>query len=305
VGKERKLIHVIGDDRKLNKERLEALAGVEQVLIILKPYKLASREFHPADTVVTVDGVRIGGKEIVLMAGPCTIESEKQIVEIARLLKKNGAHVLRGGAFKPRTSPYAFQGLGEKGLKYLRRAKQETGLVTVTEVMDTAEVDLVARYADILQIGTRNMQNYKLLKAVGKTRKPVLLKRGMTAYFDEFLMCAEYILSEGNPNVILCERGIRTFADHTRNTLDLNIVPVLKYTTHLPVIVDPSHGTGVRRIVRPMARAAVASGADGLMLEVHTNPERSLSDAAQTIDIPEFAQIAADVRGISMVLGRA
>ncbi len=305
IGKERKLIMVIGDERKLNVERIKALLGVEEVHPILKPYKQASREFHPEDTVIKVDDVSIGGSKIVIMAGPCAIESEKQIIEIAYKVKEKGGNILRGGAFKPRTSPYAFQGLGEKGLKYLKKAKKETGLVTISEVMDTAEVSLVAKYVDILQIGTRNMQNYKLLKAVGKTRKPVLLKRGMASYFDEFLMSAEYILSEGNQNVILCERGIRTFVEYTRNTLDLNIIPVLKSMTHLPVIVDASHGTGIRKIVRPMSRAAIAAGADGLIVETHTQPEKSVSDAAQTVDPEEFGRIVEESRAIARVIGRS
>lgn len=304
VGKERKLIMVIGDERKLNLELVKAFPGVEEVHPILKPYKQASREFHPEDTVIKVDNVAIGGPEVIVMAGPCAIESEKQIIEIAHLVKERGGHILRGGAFKPRTSPYAFQGLGEKGLQYLKKAKKETGLVTISEVMDTAEVALVAKYVDILQIGTRNMQNFKLLKAVGKTRKPVLLKRGMSSYFDEFLMSAEYIMSEGNQNVILCERGIRTFVEYTRNTLDLNIIPVLKSTTHLPVVVDASHGTGIRKIVRPMSRAAVAAGADGIVIETHTHPEKSVSDAAQTVDLDEFGRIVAESKAIARVIGR-
>jgi 3-deoxy-7-phosphoheptulonate synthase len=304
VGKERKLVMVIGDERKLNIEIVKALPGVEDVHPILKPYKQASREFHPDDTVIKVDNVSIGGPEVIVMAGPCAIESEKQIIEIAHLVKERGGHILRGGAFKPRTSPYAFQGLGEKGLKYLKKAKEETGLVTISEVMDTAEVALVAKYVDILQIGTRNMQNFKLLKAVGKTRKPVLLKRGMSSYFDEFLMSAEYIMSEGNYNVILCERGIRTFVEYTRNTLDLNIIPMLKAMTHLPVVVDASHGTGVRKIVRPMSRAAIAAGADGIVVETHTNPEKSVSDAAQTVDLEEFGRIVTESKAIARVIGR-
>jgi 3-deoxy-7-phosphoheptulonate synthase len=304
VGKERKLILVIGDERKLNLEHIQALSGVENVHAILKPYKMASREFHPENTVIKVKNAEIGGNNIVFMAGPCAIESEKQIIGIAEKVKKAGCQILRGGAFKPRTSPYAFQGLGEKGLKYLHKAGRETGLAVITEVMDTAELDLVARYADILQLGTRNMQNYKLLKACGRIDKPVLLKRGMSALFDEFLMSAEYIMSEGNYNVILCERGIRTFVEYTRNTLDLNIVPVLKETTHLPVIVDVSHGTGLRKIVRPMARAAIAAGADGVMIEAHTDPEKSVSDAAQTVDIAELIRIVAETREIAALLGR-
>ncbi len=304
IGKERKLILVIGDERKLDLEVIKAFSGVEDVHPILKPYKQASREFHPEDTIVKVDDVNIGGPEIIIMGGPCSIESEKQIVEIAHKVKEKGARILRGGAFKPRTSPYAFQGLGEKGLKFLKKAKKETGLVTISEVMDTSEVALVAKYVDILQIGTRNMQNFKLLKAVGKTNKPVLLKRGMSSYFDEFLMSAEYIMSEGNHNVILCERGIRTFVEYTRNTLDLNIIPVLKMTTHLPVVVDASHGTGIRKIVRPMSRAAVAAGADGLVVETHTHPEKSFSDAAQTVDLEEFGRIVTESKAIAKVIGR-
>jgi 3-deoxy-7-phosphoheptulonate synthase len=265
---------------------------------------LASREFHPADTIVKVGRTAIGGRDIVFMAGPCAIESEKQLLAIARKVKESGATILRGGAFKPRTSPYAFQGLGEKGLKILKKVGEMTGLATVTEVIDPAHVPLVCRYADMLQIGTRNMQNFNLLRAAGKAKKPVLLKRGMNAQLDEFLMSAEYILAGGNPNVVLCERGIRTFTEYARNTLDLNIVPVLKTLTHLPVVVDPSHGTGLRDIVRPMARAGIAAGADGVAIEVHTQPERSVSDAAQTVTPGEFARIVAECRQIAGVLGR-
>lgn len=301
-GEERKLILVIGDERKLNLDHIKAIEGVEKVHPILKPYKLASREVQKEDTIINVDNVKIGGDSLVYMAGPCTIESEKQLIKIAKSIKESGAQILRGGAFKPRTSPYAFQGLGEKGLKIMQKAKKETGLVTISEVMDTHDVDLVAKYVDILQIGTRNMQNFQLLKAVGKVKKPVMLKRGMTATFDEFLMAAEYIMSEGNKKVILCERGIRTFVKYTRNTLDLNIVPVLKEMTHLPIIIDVSHSTGIRKIVRPMARAAVAAGAHGLMVETHYSPEDSYSDAAQTVDLDEFNNIVKETQAIENVL---
>ena len=304
VGKERKLVMVIGDERKLNIDFLLSMSGVEKVLPILKPYKLASREFHKKDTIVKVGNVEIGGREVIFIAGPCAVESEKQMIEVAFAVKKAGAKILRGGAFKPRTSPYSFQGLGEKGLKILKKAGKETDLPTVTEVVDPADVNIVSRYVDMLQIGTRNMQNFNLLRAVGKIGKPVLLKRGMNARLDEFLMSAEYILAEGNSKVVLCERGIRTFTEYTRNTLDLNIVPFLKKETHLPVIVDPSHGTGVREIVRPMARAAIAAGADGLIVEVHPQPNKSVSDASQTISPDDFAILVSESKAIAQAIAR-
>ncbi len=288
-GQEKIVIGVIGDKRNIQKEQIKVLPGVEDVVSILKPYKLVSREFKEQDTVIRLNGVEIGGGQPVVIAGPCSVESEEQIIQTARLVKAHGAQLLRGGAFKPRTSPYSFQGLGEDGLKLLKKAKDETGLYIVTEVLDAMDVSLVAQYADILQIGARNMQNYKLLKAVGKMDKPVLLKRGLSATLTEFLLSAEYILSEGNPNVILCERGIRTFVEYSRNTLDLNIVPMIKRVSHLPILVDPSHGTGRRELVLPLSLAAVVSGADGLLIEVHPQPERSWSDADQTLSPDQFA----------------
>lgn len=277
-GVEVTIIGVIGDERTIDKTDFMFLDGVETVIPILKPYKLASRDFNPEDTIINIDGVLLGGKKITLIAGPCAVENERQIMEIARAVKKEGAEILRGGAFKPRTSPYSFQGLGEEGLKLLKKAKEETGLLIVTEVMDTNEVDLIGKYTDIYQVGARNFQNYRLLQALGNTNIPVLLKRGLSGTVKEFLMSAEYILSEGNPRVILCERGIRTFENGTRFTLDLNAVPLLKKLTHLPVFVDPSHGTGDYELVIPMARAAVAAGADGLIVEVHSNPREALSE---------------------------
>jgi len=258
-GEERTLIGAIGDERVLRSIPLEAMPGVEKVMAVLAPYKLASREFQSEDTTINVDGVEIGGRKLVVMAGPCAVESEEQITRIAEAVKGAGALILRGGAFKPRTGPYSFQGLGDEGLEMLALAKERTGLPVITEVMSTQEVDLVAQFADIFQIGARNMQNFMLLKAVGQASKPVMLKRGMSATIEEFLLAAEYILSQGNHNVMLCERGIRTFETYTRNTLDINAVPVLKGLSHLPVIVDPSHGTGRRELVAPMSKAAIAA----------------------------------------------
>ncbi|MBI2559407.1 3-deoxy-7-phosphoheptulonate synthase [Candidatus Woesearchaeota archaeon] len=298
------IIGIIGDERKVPESQIRAIEGVEKLMPILAPYKLASRDFKPDNTVISVDGVKIGSNEVVIMAGPCSVESKEQIIETAKAIKKAGAHILRGGAFKPRTSPYSFQGLGEEGLKFLKEAKEETGMPIITEVMDTRNVALVCKYADILQIGARNMQNYDLLKEVGKCKHPVLLKRGMSATINEWLMSAEYIMAEGNHNVILCERGIRTFETATRNTLDLNAVPAVKELTHLPVVVDPSHGTGRYTLVSPMSKAAVAAGADGLIIEVHTNPEKSVSDADQTISVSRFEKLMNELRLIANVIGR-
>jgi len=304
-GEERTLIGAIGDERVLNTIPLEAMPGVEKVMAVLAPYKLTSREFQPENTVIKIDGVEIGGKKVVIMAGPCAVENEDQITTIAEFVKDSGALILRGGAFKPRTGPYSFQGLETEGLKLLAKAKEKTGLLIVTEVMSVDRIDLVAEYADILQIGARNMQNFMLLKAVGQIRKPVLLKRGMSATIEEFLLAAEYILSQGNHNVILCERGIRTFETYTRNTLDINAVPVLKQLSHLPVIVDPSHGTGRRELVAPVSKAAIAAGADGLIIEVHNNPEVSVSDGAQSLLPDQFAQLMADLQKIAEAVGRS
>lgn len=306
-GQNRTVIGVIGDVSSIEEsevERFRATPYIQEVIRVSKPYKFVSRDFKKENTVIKTDGVEIGGKKIVVMAGPCTVESEDQIIAIAKEVKKSGATILRGGAFKPRTSPKDFQGLGEEGLKFLLNAKEETGLPIVTEVMDTRDVALVSEYADILQVGTRNMQNYALLKELGKADKPVLLKRGMWSTLKEFLSAAEYILAGGNENVMLCERGIRTFSDFTRNTLDLSIVPVLKAESHLPVIVDPSHGTGRRDIVKPMALAAIACGADGLTIEAHTNPQKAISDADQTISTSDLHGLMGEVKYISRMFGR-
>lgn len=305
-GSERVLFGAIGDER--GKERLtclEAQPGVEKVIPILAPYKLASRETKPDSTIVDLGlGVTIGGKRIVVIAGPCAVESEEQIMEVASALKDSGAHMLRGGAFKPRTSPYAFQGMKSDGLILLAKAREKYGLPVITEVMDIASIELILEYADCLQVGARNIQNFQLLKEVGKTKKPVLLKRGMSTSIEEFLMSAEYVLSEGNTQVILCERGIRTFETATRNTLDLSAVPVLKEKTHLPVVVDPSHGTGHARYVERMAYAAVAAGADGIMIEVHPRPEQALSDGPQSLRPKEFKAVMEGIRRIASAVDR-
>jgi len=300
----RTILGAIGDKRGIDPRTLAVLDGVEEVVEITKPYKLASREFKREDTVVKIENVEIGGKELVLMAGPCSVESEEQIHTIARIVAEGGAEVLRGGAFKPRTSPYSFQGLGERGLKLLRQAADANHLLTVTEVMDTAQVELVCEYADILQIGARNMQNFSLLKAVGAAKKPVLLKRGMAATIEELLMAAEYILAEGNYNVILCERGIRTFENHTRFTLDVSAVPVVKELSHLPIIIDPSHAAGLRDKVLPLALAGIAAGADGLLVEVHHNPNKALSDGAQALFPQQFSKLSVELEMISPMIGR-
>ena len=287
-GIERTVIAAVGDERITKAESLESGPGVAEVLPILAPYKVASRELKPEPTQISVLGFRAGAGVLGVMAGPCSVESEEQIVSSAHAVKKAGATALRGGAFKPRTSPYSFQGMKEEGLKLLALAREETGLAVVTEVMSTEEVELVAKYADVLQIGARNMQNYRLLEAVGKSDRAVLLKRGASATIDEFLLAAEYILNEGNPNVMLCERGIRTFETHTRFTLPLATVPYLHRKTHLPVIIDPSHGTGHAYLVPDMSLAAVAAGADGLIIEVHPTPETAASDGYQSLDFPTF-----------------
>ena len=304
-GRQRTAIGLIGNDGRVDSARLEGLPGVIQVIHVSQPYKQVSREWRPEPTVVELpNGTRIGGREIVLMAGPCAVESEEQILTVAHRLRAAGVTVLRGGAFKPRTSPYAFQGLGRAGLELLARAREETGLAIVTEALEPDMVDLVAEYADIIQIGARNMQNYPLLRRAGRTGKPVLLKRGLAATIKELLLSAEYILAEGNGQVILCERGVRGFDEHTRNLLDLTAIPVVHALSHLPIIADPSHGTGVRSKVTPMARAAVAAGADGIMVEVHPQPERALSDGAQSLDPAEFDELVAQVRLIAHAIGR-
>jgi 3-deoxy-7-phosphoheptulonate synthase len=304
-GELRTVIGAVGDDR--GKERLrslESLESVEGVTPILQPFKLASREVRPDPTEVEIDGVRIGSPRLTVMAGPCSVESREQLLEVAEKVKSAGATVLRGGAFKPRTSPYAFQGLEEEGLKLLAEGRKATGLPVVTEVMEPDKVDLVAVYADILQIGARNVQNFSLLKRVAECGKPVLLKRGMATSVQEFLLSAEYILTGGNPNVILCERGIRTFETSTRFTLDLNAVPVMKKLSHLPVVVDPSHGTGHWEYVEPMAKAAIACGADGLIIEVHPRPAEALSDGAQSLKPDKFASLMRGLRPLAEAVGR-
>jgi 3-deoxy-7-phosphoheptulonate synthase len=303
-GEERTIIGVIGNGRPLDREPIERMDGVERTVPILRPFKLASRDFHPHDTVVKVNGVSIGGEQLVVMAGPCAVESREQIMETARAVKEAGGLVLRGGAFKPRTSPYSFQGMGEEGLRLLAQARDETGLPIVTEVMDPQMVPLVTTYADILQIGARNMQNYALLHAVGEAQRPVLLKRGMMSTVEELLMAAEYILSHGNERIILCERGIRTFEPYTRNTLDISAVPLLKQLSHLPVLVDPSHGTGKWELVEPISRAAVAAGADGLIIEVHPHPEDALSDGGQSLKPARFAALMQSLRPVAEAVGR-
>ena len=294
VGVERVVIAVVGEigtRKPVLISRLEALAGVEAVTPISRPFKLTSREFHPEDTVVRILDAVVGDGSLTVMAGPCSIESREQLRETVDGVVAAGATIIRGGAFKPRTSPYSFQGLGVEGLRYLAEERERTGLPVITEVMEPNQVDIVAEYADILQVGTRNMQNYSLLTAVGKAGKPVMLKRGYGATIEEWLMAAEYIVSSGNPHVILCERGIRTFETYTRNTLDLTAVPLLHHLTHLPVIVDPSHATGKRWLVKPMALAAVAAGADGIMVEVHPNPDQAKSDGEQSLTFAQFADM--------------
>ncbi len=303
-GTERTIIGAIGDERVLQERPLEAFPFVEKVLPVLKPYKLASREFKPEGSAVVVDGVAVGGRQVVVMAGPCAVEGRDVLLEAARCVKAAGGHILRGGAYKPRTSPYTFQGLGEEGLKLLAEAKQETGLPIVTELMDPREAETVYEHADLVQIGARNMQNFRLLKEVGCRRKPVLLKRGMSSTVKELLLAAEYIMSEGNYEVILCERGIRTFEDATRNTLDLSAVPLIKGLSHLPVIVDPSHGTGKRDLVPAMALAAVAAGADGIMVEVHPRPEEALSDGPQALLPTMFTSLMGDLGRLAQAVGR-
>jgi 3-deoxy-7-phosphoheptulonate synthase len=304
VGEERTVIAAVGEKREQHKEALENCPGVAQVMPILAPYKVASREVKPQPTVVAARGLRIGGGNVGIIAGPCSVESEEQIMATARAVKAAGATGLRGGAFKPRTSPYSFQGMKENGLKLLSQARQETGLAVVTEVMATEDIPLLERYADVLQVGARNMQNYRLLEAVGKSQLPVLLKRGPSATMDELLLAAEYILDGGNSQVILCERGIRTFETHTRFTLPLASVPYLQAKTHLPIVVDPSHGTGHTYLVPRMACAALAAGADGLMLEVHPNPEAALSDGYQSLNFRQFEETMALCRKLAAALGR-
>jgi len=304
-GTQRTIIGVIGPEDVLQVTPLEVFPGVEKVIPVLAPYKLVSREFQSEDSVIDLGkGVKIGGKKIIVMAGPCAVENLNTLFEIAEQVKKAGATVLRGGAFKPRTSPYSFQGLGEEGLKYLNKVGNELGLVTASEVMDPRDVELVVKYVDVLQIGARNMQNFNLLKEVGLTKKPVLLKRGMSSTIKEMFMSAEYILSGGNFNVMLCERGIRTFEDSTRNTLDISTVPSVKQLSHLPIVVDPSHAAGKWGLVGPLSKAAVASGADGLIIEVHSHPEDALSDGAQSLLPSNFAALMQELKALAKAVSR-
>ena len=304
TGQLRSVLGAVGGNRSFDTRLIEVMEGVHEVLRITEPYKLASRTFKPERSTISFDGFRIGGDEVIVMAGPCSVENEEQIAASAAAVKKAGAKVLRGGAFKPRSSPYSFQGLGEEGLRMMRAAADAEGLKVVSEVMDVSQIELVARYSDILQVGARNMQNYTLLRELGKSRTPVLLKRGIAATIEEWLLSAEYVLSGGNTDVILCERGIRTFESYTRNTLDISAIPVIQKLSHLPIIADPSHGTGLRDKVTPMARAAVAAGADGLIIEVHPDPDNALSDGAQSIFPPQFDRLMAELRIIAPAIGR-
>jgi 3-deoxy-7-phosphoheptulonate synthase len=300
------MLGVVGSPRRpVDPRALELFPGVREVIKISEPYKLVGRTFKAADSVVDVAGVKVGGPEVIVMAGPCSVESRKQVSAVARSVQAAGARVLRGGAFKPRTSPYAFQGHGEEALRWMREAADELGLAVVSEVMDTRAIEMMLRYVDCFQVGARNMQNFDLLKELGRVRRPVLLKRGMSATIEEWLLSAEYILAGGNHDVILCERGIRTFENATRNTLDISAIPVVKKRSHLPILVDPSHGTGSRDKVTPMARAAVAAGADGLLIEVHDDPDKALSDGAQSLYPDQFDKLMAELRVIAPVLGRS
>ncbi|MBI4432485.1 MAG: 3-deoxy-7-phosphoheptulonate synthase [Candidatus Omnitrophica bacterium] len=305
VGKERTIIGIIGEEDKARIQPFEAFPGVESVMQIQKPYKFVSREFKKEPSVIKIaPGIEVGGNEIIIMAGPCTVENKERLISIANAVKKSGAKVLRGGAFKPRTSPYSFQGLKEKGMKFLYEAKKITGMPIVTELMDPRDIPLFLKYSDVIQIGARNMQNFELLKEVGKTRKPVLLKRGMANTIKDFLLSAEYIISEGNHNCILCERGIRTFEDTTRFTLDISAVPVIKKLSHLPVVIDPSHCSGIWDYVAPLSKAAIAVGADGLLIEVHDDPEKALCDGPQALKPHKFDALMQEMRGIASVIGR-
>ncbi len=306
-GTERTIIGVIGDTSKISEEEVDAvkaMSGVEDVMRIIKPYKLASRDFKKKNTVINIQGTKIGDKKIPVIAGPCAIENRTILMNIAEKVKKAGASFIRGGAYKPRTSPYSLQGLGEEGLKILAEAREKTGMPIVTELMDTRDLEVMLKYTDVIQIGARNMQNFRLLLEVGSVKTPVLLKRGISATIKEWLMAAEYIMSRGNHNVILCERGIRTYETATRNTLDLSAVPVLKQLTHLPVVVDPSHGVGKWDLVPPMTKASVAVGSDGLLIEVHSNPEEALSDGEQSLKPDSFKQLMGELRPIAAAVGR-
>jgi len=303
-GVEQIVIGAVGDSHSVGKEVFEILPGVAGVTRISQPYKLASRQFHPKDSVFPLDGFSVGGQEIAIIAGPCSVESRSQLIETAQAIRAAGANALRGGVFKPRTSPYVFQGLGEEGLEYLAEAREITGMPIVAEVMSVAQVDLMIKYVDVLQVGARNMQNYSLLRAIGDTRVPILLKRGMAATIEELLMASEYILAGGNPRVMLCERGIRTFETATRNTTDINAIPVLKSLTHLPVILDPSHSTGQSEYVASVAKAGIAAGADGLIIEVHNDPANALSDGRQSITPEKFATLVKQVKMVAEAVDR-
>jgi 3-deoxy-7-phosphoheptulonate synthase len=304
-GEERTIIGVIGDERDLDESVFDLMEGVERVVRVLKPFKLSSRDFHPDNTIIDVNGTLIGSKQVVIIGGPCSVESREQVFESARIIKDNGGTIMRAGAFKPRTSPYSFRGMGEKGLSLLAEVKATFGLAIVTEVMSPEQVPMVAGVADILQVGTRNMQNYSLLDAVGRSERPVMLKRGMMSTMEELLMSAEYIMSNGNEQVILCERGIRTFETYTRNTLDVSAVPVLRELTHLPIFLDPSHASGKARYVDALSRASVAAGADGLLIEMHPHPEVALSDGAQSVAPQTYAEIIATLRLVAEAVGRS
>ena len=304
TGDERTIVGVIGDKKIIANLEMEMMEGVEKTVRITEKYKIVSRDFHPQDTIIDVDGIKIGGKNIVVMAGPCAVESLEQVRETAAAVKKAGAKILRGGAYKPRTSPYDFQGLGEEGLKILRQVADEFDLKVVTEVVDRQDIPIIEEYADILQVGARNMQNFQMLKSLGKIKKPIMLKRGLSATISEWLNAAEYIVTGGNENVMFCERGIRTYETFTRNTLDLSAVAAVKELSHLPIIVDPSHGTGRRPMVAPMARAAIAAGADGLMIEVHPHPEKAFSDGNQSLTPKDFQDLMSNLGEIAAAVGR-
>ena len=304
TGKEVTIIGVVGDKTKLQDQNLEIFEDVEKIVLVTESYKLANKKFHPEPTTVKVGNTVIGGDTLVIMSGPCAVESKEQLLATAHAIKKSGAHILRGGAYKPRTSPYAFQGLEEEGLKYMKEARDETGLPVICEVTSLSAIEAAVKYVDMLQIGARNMQNFYLLKEAGKTGLPILLKRGLSATIDEWLNASEYILAEGNPNVVLCERGIRTFETATRNTLDISAIPVIKKNSHLPIIVDPSHATGVRAYVKPLSMSAIAAGADGLMIESHPNPSCALSDGPQSLTFEQFDILCNELKPLASLLGK-
>lgn len=303
-GKEVTIIGVVGDKSKLRNQNLEIFEDVDKIVEVTESYKLANKKFHPEPSVISVGNVSIGGDELILMSGPCAVESQEQVLETAMAIKKSGAQILRGGAYKPRTSPYAFQGLEEEGLRFMKEAREATGLSVICEVTSLSAIESAVKYVDMLQIGARNMQNFYLLKEAGKTGLPILLKRGLSATIDEWLNASEYIMAEGNPNVVLCERGIRTFETATRNTLDISAIPVIKERSHLPIIVDPSHATGVRNYVKPLAKGAVAAGADGLMIETHPNPSCALSDGPQSLTFSQFDELCKELRPFAELMGK-